>query len=69
MKNEKISLNMKLIGEKINNKFLELKYNFESQNKEISSKLKEINDRLDKFFLKKNLPSPIQIKFQNQKKI
>ena len=44
----KENFDMKSIEEKINNKFLELKLNFESQNKEIFSKIKEINLRLDK---------------------
>ena len=39
-----MNLNLKLIEEKINNKFLELKYNFETQNQEISNKIKDINN-------------------------
>ena len=46
---EKATLNIKLIEEKINSKFLELKYNFESQNQEMILKLKELNQRLDMF--------------------
>ena len=59
----KENFDMKLIEEKINNKFLELKSNFESQNKEIFSKIKEINIRLDKIYNKEktlkqeNLPN------------
>lgn len=49
MINEKATLNIKLIEEKINSKFLELKYNFESQNQEMILKLKELNQRLDMF--------------------
>lgn len=49
MINEKETLNIKLIEEKINSKFLELKYNFESQNQEMILKLKELNQRLDMF--------------------
>ena len=48
----KENFDMKSIEEKINNKFLELKLNFESQNKEIFSKIKEINLRLDKIYNK-----------------
>ena len=49
MINEKATLNIKLIEEKINSKFLELKYNFESQNQEMILKLNELNQRLDMF--------------------
>ena len=49
MINEIATLNIKLIEEKINSKFLELKYNFESQNQEMILKLKELNQRLDMF--------------------
>ena len=44
---ERSSLNLKLIEEKINCKFLELKFNLETQNKEIAQKLKQINNRID----------------------
>ena len=47
MTNERSSLNLKLIEEKINSKFLELKFNLESQNEEIAQKLKQINTRID----------------------
>jgi len=58
MTNEKTNLNLKLIEEKINNKFLELKYNFESKNEEINSKLKEINARLEKLIPQEKGPIP-----------
>ena len=57
MINEKETLNIKLIEEKINSKFLELKYNFESQNQEMILKLKELNQRLD-MFSEKNRNKP-----------
>ena len=47
MTNERSSLNLKLIEEKINSKFLELKFNLESKNEEIAQKLKQINTRID----------------------
>ena len=47
MTHERSSLNLKLIEEKINNKFLQLKLNFESQNEKISQKLKQINNLID----------------------
>jgi hypothetical protein len=46
-------INMKLIEEKINDKFQELKTNFESQNQEINLKINEINSNL-KILLDKN---------------
>ena len=58
MTNEKTNLNLKLIEEKINNKFLELKYHFESKNEEISSKLKEINNILENLIPKEKGPIP-----------
>lgn len=55
MSNEKMNLNLKLIEEKINNKFLELKYNFETQNQEISNKIKDINNFINKIPNKKEI--------------
>ena len=68
MTNERMNLNLKLIEEKINNKFLELKYNFESQNEEINQKIKEINIRLDKIFPKNQSPIPSTENFSKLEK-
>ena len=50
---EKINTDLKMIEEKINTKFLELKNNFEYQNKEINQEIQKINNNL-KMLLNKN---------------
>ena len=46
MTQEKITLDFKLFEETINNKFLELKINFDSQNQEINQEIQKINNTL-----------------------
>ena len=74
----KENFDIKLIEEKINNKFLELKLNFESQNKEIFSKIKEINIRLDKIYNKEqtqklenlsNLENYLKLPYENYESV
>ena len=43
---EKKNIDLKIIEEKINTKFLELKNNFEYQNKEINQEIQKINNNL-----------------------
>ena len=50
---EKKNIDLKIIEEKINTKFLELKNNFEYQNKEINQEIQKINNNL-KMLLNKN---------------
>ena len=64
MTNERVNLNLKLIEEKINNKFLELKCNFESKNEEISLKLEEINNRIEKLNQKNQPLIPLKEKIE-----
>ena len=57
MTQKKINMDMKLIEEKINTKFLEIKNNFESQNEIINLEIQKINSNIKNLLNKNEIPS------------